>query len=545
MADFLRLRSSRCCPPATFVSAEGIATFVPKPERHSTTSRVLIIFTLVVFMSTLMSPFAALATDPTPPPDSSASAEPSAPPPDPTAEPTTEPTPEATPAPAPSNPEPSDEPTAPPAEPSPSDDPPPAPSEPTPAGPTVSFIVTFTAGADDAAEAALLSGAGATETASVPVLHMRFIDIPEDGFAAVLDELRASPIVASVDIDRERSVEATPDDTAYPEQWALPKIGWDQLYGSVAPANSATVAILDTGVDATHPDLDDVLVPGTSVLAGSHWSSDPNGHGTWMAGIVAAEADNAYGMAGVAYAGVGVMPVVVLGADGTGQDTDIIEGVVYAADHGADVILMAFSNPGYSPALQAAIDYAWAQGAVIVAATGNDGSSSATYPAGDRGVIGVAATDQADVLAGFSNYGAAAFMAAPGVDIQASEPGGTRATISGTSAAAAHVAGGAALLAALDSSASNGAIVGRLARNADPLASGEAGNGRLNLARAASDTSTDEVQPAGAAPLGSGGPVVGPYVAAAAVTAATAKRDGVSRPTLIMSSYRQHDTGVA
>ena len=150
---------------------------------------------------------------------------------------------------------------------------------------------------------------------------MRFIDIPEDGFAAVLEELRASPIVASVDIDRERSVEATPDDTAYPEQWALPKIGWDQLYGSVAPANSATVAILDTGVDATHPDLDDVLVPGTSVLAGSHWSSDPNGHGTWMAGIVAAEANNAYGMAGVAYAGVGVMPVVVLGADGTGQDT--------------------------------------------------------------------------------------------------------------------------------------------------------------------------------------------------------------------------------
>ena len=207
-------------------------------------------------------------------------------------------------------------------------------------------------------------------------------------------------------------------------------------------------------------------------------------------------------MAGVGYAGVGVMPVVVLGADGTGQDTDIIEGVVYAADHGADVILMAFSNPGYSPALQAAIDYAWAQGAVLVAATGNDGSSSATYPAGDRGVIGVAATDQADVLAGFSNYGAAAFMAAPGVDIQASEPGGTRATISGTSAAAAHVAGGAALLAALDPAASNGAIVGRLARNADPLSSGEAGNGRLNLARAASDTSTDEVQPAGAAPLG-------------------------------------------
>jgi hypothetical protein len=208
------------------------------------------------------------------------------------------------------------------------------------------------------------------------------------------------------------------------------------------------------------------------------------------------------------------MPVVVLGADGTGQDTDIIEGVVYAADHGADVILMAFSNPGYSPALQAAIDYAWAHGAVIVAAAGNDGSAAVTYPAGDRAVVGVAATNQDDALAGFSNYGQAAFMAAPGVDIQASEPGGTRATISGTSAAAAHVAGSAALLAALDPAATNGTVVGRLARNADPLSAGEAGNGRLNLARAARDTLTDEIQPAGAAPVGSGGPVVGPYRAA-------------------------------
>ena len=315
---------------------------------------------------------------------------------------------------------------------------------------------------------------------------MQVVDLPEETFLPALDELRASPLVERVDIDRTREVTATPNDIAYPIQWALPQVGWDQLYGSVTPTGNATVAILDTGVDASHPDLDGVLVPGASILAGSSWSSDPNGHGTWMAGIVGAEVDNDWGMAGVGYAGVSVMPVVVLGADGTGQDSDIIAGVVYAADHGADVILMAFSNPGYSPALQAALDYAWSRGAVLVSAVGNDGVASVTYPAGDRGVIGVAATDQTDALAGFSNYGPAAFLAAPGVDIQASEPGGTRATISGTSAAAAHVAGAAALLAALDPAASNGAIVGRLARNADALSSGAAGNGRLNLARAAS-----------------------------------------------------------
>ena len=88
----------------------------------------------------------------------------------------------------------------------------------------------------------------------------------------------------------------------------------------------------------------------------------------------------------------------MLGADGPGLDSDIIEGVVWAADHGADVILMSFSNPGFSPALQAAIDYAWEQGAVIVAATGNDGVSTPTFPAGDAKVVGVSATDQTDEL---------------------------------------------------------------------------------------------------------------------------------------------------
>ena len=106
------------------------------------------------------------------------------------------------------------------------------------------------------------------------------------------------------------------------------------------------------------------------------------------------------GIAGVAYDGVQVMPVPVLGADGTGQDSDIIEGVVWAADHGADVILMAFSNPGYWPVLQDAIDYAWSQGAVLVAATGNDASST-SLSRRRREVVGVGHRAD-DALAGCS-----------------------------------------------------------------------------------------------------------------------------------------------
>ena len=195
---------------------------------------------------------------------------------------------------------------------------------------------------------------------------------------------------------------------------------------------------------------------GTSILDGSAGTSDPNGHGTAMAGIIAAVTDNGQGIAGVGYAGVKVMPVTVLDADGLGQDSDIIQGVVWAVDHGADVINMSFSNPGYSAALQAAIDYAWANNVVVVAATGNDGSSAVTFPAGDRGVIGVSNTDSSDALNASSNYGDDTFLGAPGTGIVTLAAGGGTTSVTGTSASAAEVAAAAALLRAVDPGASNG-----------------------------------------------------------------------------------------
>src|SRR4029079_882015 len=148
-------------------------------------------------------------------------------------------------------------------------------------------------------------------------------------------------------------------------------------------------------------------------------TSDPNGHGTAVASIAAATGDNAKGIAGVSFTGTTVLPVQVLDAQGLGQDSDIIEGVVWAADHGADVILMSFSNPGYSPALQDAIDYAWEQGAVVVAATGNDGSSTPTYPAGDAKVVGVSGTTDTDDLWSGSKYGADSLLSGPSVKVHA------------------------------------------------------------------------------------------------------------------------------
>src|SRR5436853_620560 len=202
-------------------------------------------------------------------------------------------------------------------------------------------------------------------------------------------------------------------------------------------SSNATVAVLDTGVDASQPDLQSIVVPGTDIVDGTgDGKTDPNGHGTEMAGIVAAATDNNEGIAGIGYSGVNVMPVTVLGADGTGLDSDVINGVVWATQHGADVILMSFSNPGYSPALQSAINWAWGQGVVLVAAVGNDGSSTLNFPAGDHGVVGVGSTGIGDIPSIFSNTGPDVFLAAPGENILATDASGGYSSVSGTSASA-------------------------------------------------------------------------------------------------------------
>src|SRR4051794_33465768 len=336
-----------------------------------------------------------------------------------------------------------------------------------------SYLVTFVSGTSASEQDSAISSAGASDLSSVDALRLHTVAAS----SAAADALRADSSVASVEADKVRNVSATVSDPGYTSQWSLSKIGWDQLFGSVNPVGTATVAVLDTGINSSHEDLAGKVVPGTSILDPfNDGTTDPNGHGTEMAGIVAASADNGVGIAGVGYAGVNVMPVTVLNAGGYGQDSDIIQGVVWAADHGADVILMSFANTGFSQGLQDAIDYAWSKGAVLVAAAGNGGIDTVNFPAGDRGVVGVANTDENDALNASSNYGQDVFMAAPGTDIYTTGLGGY-ATVTGTSASAAEVAGSAALMKAADSSAANGVIVGRLARNADNAA-GSTGNGR-------------------------------------------------------------------
>src|SRR3954469_21230601 len=415
--------------------------------------------------------------------------------------------------------------------PSPSDTSSPTNSDKAPSA-TRTLLVRLVSGLSDADVTDAIVAGGGTTVSSVDALRLYVVDVPAASVDASVAEYSSDVRVQSVDRDRTRDAEATPNDPAYGSQWALPQIGWDQVYGTTTPSGIATIAVLDTGVQSN----DVPTGPGWSAF-GTDPTVDPNGHGTWVASIAAATPDNGEGIAGVGFAGVDVMPVQVLSADGTGQDSDIIAGLVWAADHGANVAVMAFSNPGYSSALQDAVNYAWNHGVVVVAAAGNDGATTPNFPAGDAKVVGVGATDQNDQLWSGSNQSNAVFLTAPGVDIKADSVGGGTDSVTGTSMSAAIVAGAAAQLLAIDPNATPGAIVGGLARSTDPNAG--TANGRVNLGRSLTETSSDSVVPEGAP---GGGPIVGPYVAAATNRTITYTKAGAGTGTVTFTLIGSGDS---
>src|SRR5262249_35982897 len=161
---------------------------------------------------------------------------------------------------------------------------------------------------------------------------------------------------------------------------------------------------LDTGVDANHPDLRGAVLQGFDVVGNTTSTADVEGHGTSVAGIIAARSDNAAGVAGICWTCT-ILPVKVLGADGTGDMATLASGIIGAADAGARVINMSLGGPVGGPTLDQAIAYAVAKNVVLVAAAGNDGTSTPFFPAANPNVIGVAATDEADQLYSWSNRG--------------------------------------------------------------------------------------------------------------------------------------------
>lgn len=284
-----------------------------------------------------------------------------------------------------------------------------------------------------------------------------------------------------------KALVTTPNDLSFSQQWGLTKIyapeAWDIEKGN----SNVIIAIVDTGIDLDHPDLDEKIVPGYDFVNEDSEPMDDNGHGTHCAGIAAAESNNGQGIAGVAW-GSKLMPVKVLDSDGAGTYSDVAEGIIYTADNGAKVINLSLGAYSYSQTLQDAVDYAYQKGCVIVAAAGNDNTNEPLYPAAYNNVTSVAATDQSDERWTSSNYGDYIDVCAPGVDIYSTSLDNIYTSASGTSASSSFVSGLAALLLSQDSTWANYEVENKIRQSADDLGSSGRddyyGYGRISLVEA-------------------------------------------------------------
>jgi thermitase len=271
-------------------------------------------------------------------------------------------------------------------------------------------------------------------------------------------------------------------------QWAIPKTMVPEAWEVTSGEASVVIAVLDTGIDSGHEDLVGKVVSEVN-FTNSPTADDVYGHGTHVAGIIAAAANNGAGIAGVAY-DCRLMNVKVADDYGIFYGSVAAKGVRWAVDHGAGVVNMSLFSIEPSRDLEEAIDYAWSRGVVVVAASGNCIGTKVAYPAYYSNCLAVAATDSNDCLASWSSWGDWVDLAAPGVDIYSTLPGNQYGSKSGTSMAAAHVSGLAGLLFALRSDNNGNGFINDEVRAAieggcDTVGPGAA-RGRINAFNAVS-----------------------------------------------------------
>jgi subtilisin family serine protease len=343
------------------------------------------------------------------------------------------------------------------------------------------LLVKFEDGAPAAAVDAALARAGARSGRRLQN-GTQLLLVEPARVGAALASLRASAAVEYAERDAVVAQLGTvPNDPLWADQWGLALVGapaaWDMTRGSA----NVVVALLDTGVDAAHPELAGAFVSGYDVWNGDADPADDNGHGTSAAGVLAARGDNRQGVAGMCWS-CSVMAVKVLGADGSGTMGSVAAGIVWAADHGAHVISLSLGGTTSTRTLEDAVAYAVAKGVVLVAAAGNSNSTTAFYPAAYPKVLSVAATTSSDTRYSWSNYGSWVDLAAPGCNAAPALAGGYQG-FCGTSSATPLVAGLAALALSAKPAAKAADVERALTETAVPLG-GVVAHGRIDAPRA-------------------------------------------------------------
>lgn len=316
-----------------------------------------------------------------------------------------------------------------------------------------------------------------TDSTLIGSLESLIVKVDASQLDSILTALQNASSIEFAGLNYLVTLAGTPDDPEFPAQTNLTAIQAPQAWDMFPSMPQVLVAVIDTGVDVTHPDLSTVIWQnpaetgldangadkshngidddsngyvddwqGWNMVAGNNNANDDQGHGTHLAGIIGAQTNNGIGIAGIA-PNARILPVKVLDNSGYGTHATVAEGIVYAVDMGARVINLGFGGTGSSDVLRDAIDYALAHNVVVVAAGGNKGDDTTYYPAGYVGVVAVSSVDNGLALSASSSYGNHISIAAPGDAVRSTFPGGAYSDASGTSMSSAHVSGVAVLLA--------------------------------------------------------------------------------------------------
>ena len=395
------------------------------------------------------------------------------------------------------------------------------------------LLVQQRTGVQNQGIARALGRAGAHLDRNIPQLNLSVLSVPEPAADRVAAELADSGLFTFIERDgiANGAAAVNPNDPDFVYQWHLTQIQGPAAWSTTTGKGPVTIAMIDSGIDSTHPDLTSKLIAGWNFLTGTSNTSDDLGHGTATAGTAAADTNNGLGISGVAWNNM-IMPLVVLNSSDYAAYSDIANAITYAADHGARVINISIGGSSPSSTLQSAVNYAWSKGAVIFASAMNNSSSTPYYPAACANVVAVSATDVNDVFASFSNYGSWIDLSAPGNNILTTMRGGGYGYWYGTSFSSPIVAATAALMLSVQPGLSNSALVSLLEQNSDDLGTPGwdqyFGFGRVNVSKAvlaASSAVTDTTPPT----VSITGPTGGTVSGTIAVTGTAGDNVGVVR----------------
>jgi thermitase len=349
------------------------------------------------------------------------------------------------------------------------------------------LLVRFRDGVTPDQAKSVLRSLQAESTKEIPGIGVHVVQLPPAASeAAYQNVLRGRPDVEFAEPDylrRHEQTQVVPNDPSYGNQWHLPKIGAPAAWGTTKGSASIVIAIVDSGVDGTHPDLSAKMVSGWNVVDNNSNTADVYGHGTQVAGTAAAATNNGLGVASVAW-NCWIMPVRISQTNGSAYDSAIASGITWAADHGARVANVSY-NVSDSSTISAAARYMNTKGGVVTVSAGN--YSTFHSIANDPYMITVAATDPNDLKYSWSDYGNDLDLAAPGCLLTTARGGGY-ANVCGTSFSAPVVAGVAALVISANPSLSASQVLGILQTSADDLGAPgwdtTYGRGRVNAGKA-------------------------------------------------------------